>query len=75
MDRVNRARSRVPSRDDASQRTSVLSLVADPARARVLYALDVVDELCVGDLAVALEVSEDAVGGRGLPASTPGMRP
>lgn len=42
--------------------TSVLSLIADPTRARVLYALDVVDELCVGDLAIALEVNEDAVG-------------
>ena len=40
----------------------MLSLIADPTRARVLYALDVVDELCVGDLALALEVSEDAVG-------------
>ena len=61
-ERVTRARSRLPSRDDASQLTSVLSLLADPTRARVLYALDVVDELCVGDLALALEVSEDAVG-------------
>ncbi len=42
--------------------TSVLSLVADPTRARLLYALDVVEELCVGDLALALDVSEDAVG-------------
>ena len=40
----------------------MLSLIADPTRARVLYALDVVEELCVGDLALALEVSEDAVG-------------
>ena len=34
--------------------------MADPTRARLLYALDVVDELCVGDLALALAVSEDA---------------
>ncbi|MCZ2815984.1 ArsR/SmtB family transcription factor [Modestobacter sp. VKM Ac-2984] len=40
----------------------MLSLLADGTRARVLYALDVVDELCVGDLAVALEATEDAVG-------------
>ncbi|MGX5655169.1 ArsR/SmtB family transcription factor [Geodermatophilus nigrescens] len=39
----------------------MLSLLADPTRARVLYALDVVEELCVGDLALALEASEDAV--------------
>lgn len=61
-ERVARARARLPSRDDAAQLTGVLSLLADSTRARVLYALDVVDELCVGDLALALEVSEDAVG-------------
>lgn len=61
-ERVARARTRLPSRDDAAQLTSVLGLLTDPTRARVLYALDVVDELCVGDLALALEASEDAVG-------------
>lgn len=61
-DRVAHARSRLPTQDDATRLTSVLSLIADPTRARVLYALDVVEELCVGDLAIALEVSEDAVG-------------
>lgn len=38
-----------------------MSLLADPTRARVLYALDEVDELCVGDIALALDASEDAV--------------
>jgi DNA-binding transcriptional ArsR family regulator len=61
-ERVARARTRLPDREEAAQLTSVLTLLADPTRARVLYALDVVDELCVGDLALALEVSEDAVG-------------
>jgi DNA-binding transcriptional ArsR family regulator len=42
--------------------TSVLSLIADPTRARLLYALDIVEELCVGDLPLALDASEDAVG-------------
>lgn len=60
--RVARARKRLPSREDAAQLTAVLTLIADPTRARVLYALDVVEELCVGDLALALEVNEDAVG-------------
>ena len=36
--------------------------MADPTRARVLFALDMVEELCVGDLALALEANEDAVG-------------
>lgn len=61
-ERVAHARQRVPDAEDAARMTSVLSLVADPTRARLLYALDVVEELCVGDLALALEVSEDAVG-------------
>ena len=60
-DRVAQARGRLPSQDDAARLTSVLSLMADPTRARLLYALDVVDELCVGDLAIALGVNEDAV--------------
>lgn len=60
--RVAAARARLPSREDAARLASVLSLVADPTRARVLYALDVVEELCVGDLALALETNEDAVG-------------
>jgi ArsR family transcriptional regulator, lead/cadmium/zinc/bismuth-responsive transcriptional repressor len=40
----------------------LLGLLADPVRARILYALDTVQELCVGDLALAIEGSEDAVG-------------
>ncbi|CAN5684263.1 hypothetical protein BH24ACT13_BH24ACT13_06890 [soil metagenome] len=61
-DRVARARARLPGRDEAARLTSVLTLIADPTRSRVLYALDVVEELCVGDLALALEASEDAIG-------------
>jgi len=59
--RVVTARERLPSADEGDRLTSVLSLMADPTRARLLYALDVVEELCVGDLALALSVTEDAV--------------
>lgn len=59
--RVARARERIPTLEEGDRLTSVLSLIADPTRARLLYALDVVEELCVGDLALALSVSEDAV--------------
>lgn len=59
--RVDHARARLISADDASRLASLLSLLADPVRSRILYALDLVEELCVGDLALALEVSEDAV--------------
>ncbi|MCI2237281.1 metalloregulator ArsR/SmtB family transcription factor [Paenibacillus sp. TRM 82003] len=61
-ERVARARERLPSADETAQLTAALSLVTDPTRARVLYALDLVEELCVGDLALALGVSEDVVG-------------
>lgn len=60
-ERVAKARARVPTGEEGDRLTSVLSLIADPTRARLLYALDVVEELCVGDLALALSVSEDAV--------------
>ena len=59
-ERVAKARKRLPSAEEGDRLTSVLSIMADPTRARLLYALDVVDELCVGDLALALVVSEDA---------------
>jgi DNA-binding transcriptional ArsR family regulator len=59
--RVAHARSRLPSLDEASRLTSLLSLLADPVRLRILYALDVSEELCVGDLALALGANEDQV--------------
>jgi len=61
-ERVARARTRGLSVEDAGRLSSLLSLLADPVRARILYALDEVDELCVGDLALALEATEDSVG-------------
>jgi DNA-binding transcriptional ArsR family regulator len=57
--RVAHARRRLPSADDAARLTGLLSLMADPVRLRIIYALDIVEELCVGDL--ALDVSEDSV--------------
>ncbi|GGM09728.1 ArsR/SmtB family transcription factor [Nakamurella endophytica] len=60
--RLQRARDHLPSLEDVARTSSILSLLGDPTRARVLYALDIVDELCVGDLALALDSSEDAIG-------------
>jgi DNA-binding transcriptional ArsR family regulator len=57
---VDRARARLPGPATAEAVTSVLTLIADPTRMRLLFALDAADELCVGDLALALGVSEDA---------------
>src|SRR4051812_23094707 len=60
--RVAEARSQLLSVEDASRLSSLLAMMADPMRARILYALDTVDELCVGDLVLVLEGSPDAVG-------------
>ena len=59
-DRVAAARARRPSGDDAARLSAMFGLLADPVR--VLYALDLVQELCVGDVALALNVSEHAAG-------------
>ncbi len=58
--RVAHAQSRIPSADDVARLTGLLSMMADPVRLRLIYALDVAEELCVGDLALALDVSEDS---------------
>ena len=60
-ERVAKARERLLSAEDAARLASLLSLLADPVRSRIMYALDLVEELCVGDLALALDASEDAV--------------
>jgi hypothetical protein len=59
--------------------TSLLGLFVDPGRARLLHALDVAEEVCVGDLALVLDVTEDQAGYAlrtcGAPGSSPGARP
>jgi len=61
-DRVAHARARGLGVEEAGRLSALLSLLADPMRARILYALDSVEELCVGDIALALEATPDAVG-------------
>jgi len=60
--RVAAARERLLDKDAAGRLVGLLRLLADPTRARILNALDLVEELCVGDLALALEATEDSVG-------------
>lgn len=60
--RVASARARLIDKEEAGRLAGLLGLLADPTRARILYALDLVEELCVGDLALALEATEDSVG-------------
>ena len=59
--RVRAARAALVSEPDARRLSELLALVADPVRSRILIALGAVGSLCVGDLALALGVSEDAV--------------
>ena len=55
------ARAGVLSVDDAGRLAGLLGMLADPVRSRILFALATVEELCVGDLALALDVTEDQV--------------
>jgi len=58
---VASARTGLVSEPEARRLADLLGLVADPVRSRILLALGATESLCVGDLALALEVSEDAV--------------
>ena len=44
---------------DGERLGELLALLADPTRLRILFALVSVDELCVGDIALALDISMD----------------
>src|SRR5436309_8464824 len=59
--RVASARDGLITESEARRLAELLGLVADPVRSRILLALGSVESLCVGDLALALGVSEDAV--------------
>ena len=60
-ERVAAARAGVLSVADAGRLAGLLGMLADPVRSRILFALVAGEELCVGDLALALEVTEDQV--------------
>ena len=59
--RVAAARAGELSVSDAGRLAGLLGLLADPVRSRILFALVTAEELCVGDLALALDVTEDQV--------------
>lgn len=59
---MSQARARALDVDEAGRLVVMVGLLADPTRERILYALDVVEEPCVGDIAVALDATEDSVG-------------
>lgn len=60
-DAVADAKAAVISTEDAGRLAGLLGLLSDPVRSRILMALGRVEQLCVGDLALALDVTEDAV--------------
>lgn len=60
-ERVAAARAGVLSDGDAGRLAGLLGMLADPVRSRILFALVSAGELCVGDLALALDATEDQV--------------
>ena len=60
-ERVETARAQLISVDESGRLAGLLGLLADPVRSRILFALSAVERLCVGDLAMALGATEDAV--------------
>ncbi len=59
--RVAAARAGVLSVQEAGQLAGLLGMLADPVRSRILFALVAGGELCVGDLALVLDVTQDQV--------------
>ncbi len=49
------------SEGDAQALAGIFGTLADPTRARLLHLLSLADELCVGDLALLVNLSESAV--------------
>jgi ArsR family transcriptional regulator, lead/cadmium/zinc/bismuth-responsive transcriptional repressor len=56
---VEQAQANIISTAQADRLASLLGVLADPVRVRMLFALASVSELCVGDLALALSISMD----------------
>jgi DNA-binding transcriptional ArsR family regulator len=56
---VRRARAAVLPVGEATRLGELLGLLSDPVRVRMLFCLVAVDELCVGDLAMALDITMD----------------
>jgi len=56
--RVDDTRDRLPTVEEAASFAELFQLLADPTRARILFALLEAGELCVCDLAAAVCISE-----------------
>lgn len=60
-DKVRLATEHAPDTDELARVSAVFKLLGDPTRARLLYALLEVGELCVCDLAAATSTAETTV--------------
>lgn len=60
-ERLTAVAAAIPSLDEADALATLFKLLGDRSRARLLYALLEAGELCVGDLAAVLSVSETSV--------------
>ena len=60
-ERVAAARRVALSKDASEDVAQTLRLLADPVRARVASALAAAEEMCVGDIAMAIDASENSV--------------
>ncbi len=60
-EKVESTRRQMSGLEEAGQLSEVFKLLADPTRARILYALLEAGELCVRDLAATVAVAETSV--------------
>lgn len=51
----------MPSDEEAAEVAELFRLLGDPVRARIMYALTGAEEMCVGDIALAVGTSESSV--------------
>lgn len=58
---MQRSTIAVIDHDEAARLADLFKLLADPGRARILHALRLAGELCVGDLADAVAMPESTV--------------
>ncbi|HMG30539.1 MAG TPA: metalloregulator ArsR/SmtB family transcription factor [Jiangellaceae bacterium] len=60
-ERVDLARERALATDELTSLAQLFRLLGDPTRVRLLYALLEVGEMCVSDLAAAVDAQESTV--------------
>ncbi len=59
--RVNKVKKSLPSKIESIKISQKLKLLSDPTRLRIIFALFKASELCVCDLATALDMKDSAI--------------